>query len=451
MRQELPEILTPLDLYFADLHPASESERIFYAALMATSRLGHLCLDLEHIPLEGEWKKKVIEGSKTASSPYIRQHGGLFYLEKNYTYETRILERLQQLSFSVTPIPLPENTGLTEEQEEAIKLALSNTITLIEGGPGTGKTFLTSQLVRAFGPNVILMAPTGKAALRLKQFNPEAICGTLHAILGIKSPRHLARGSSFVKADLIIVDESSMIDAKLFAFFLSSIEIGQRVVFLGDGNQLPPVDSGSLFGDLVDLLPTAHLKKCLRSDRVEIVQKAQDVLAGKTITADYPLSEEIILKHTCILSPIREGPFGVNVLNKKILHRKMSKGEAQQIPIMITKTDYEAELYNGEMGILHKTYAEFNGRKIPVGNLPPYELGYVLTVHKSQGNEFDDVLVVLPPGSEAFGREVLYTAITRARHSVKICSDAETLEKTISRSSRRRSGLKSRFYSRDGT
>lgn len=456
-------ILTELDLFFADLHAKTANERAFLAALMALSRDGHLCLDLDNLTLPDVLLKPVIEGSKTAASPYIRRLGNLFYLERNFEDETRILNQLKQLSFKVKPLDYAMPAGLTQEQQTALNLALSNTLSVIEGGPGTGKTFLTSHLVKAMGPSaqVILAAPTGKAAARLKEFNPQATCGTLHSILGIKSARQLARGNSYVRADLIIIDESSMIDAKLLAFFLGSLQSGQRVVFLGDGNQLPPVESGSLFGDLVDLLPTAHLRQCLRSDRKEVLQLAQDILAGKPIVPHEKLSKEFILQKAlenysqgnqfCILSPIREGPFGVNSLNQEIFqlfYRKMDQLLA--VPILITRTDYEAGLYNGEVGILWRSrekllHAEFGGRKIPASALPPYELGYVLSVHKSQGSEFDHVLVLVPPGSETFGREVLYTAVTRAKHSVILCGDAEIIEKTVSRSSHRRSGLKARW------
>lgn len=474
------ELFTPLDLFFADLHkPRTESERIFFGALMLCSREGHLCMDLEQLTLpDPALEKDVLEGAKTASSPYIRRQGSLFYLEKNFAYETRILDHLHQLSFSVKPLDYPRPEGLTEEQQQALSLALSNTLSVIEGGPGTGKTFLTAHLVKAMGASarIILAAPTGKAAARLKQFNPQAQCGTLHSILGIKSDRQLARGSSYVQADLIVIDESSMIDAKLLAFFLGSLQVGQRVVFLGDGHQLPPVESGSLFGDLVDLLPTAHLRKCLRSDRLEVLKLAEQILAGQEVHPHQPLSTDFILQQAlenfphaateenvfevhrfCILSPVREGPFGVNILNQQIfqlLSKRMKPQERLAVPILITRTDYEAGLYNGEVGILWRTqekplFAQFNRRKIPVSGLPPYELAYALSVHKSQGSEFDHVVVALPPGSETFGREVLYTAVTRAKHSVILCGDEETIQKTVSRSSHRRSGLKMRWNQKE--
>src|ERR1700733_5843756 len=198
-------ILTELDLFFADLHAKTANERAFLATLMALSRDGHLCLDLDNLALPDVLLKPVLEGSKTASSPYVQRLGNLFYLKRNFDDETRILNQLKQLSFKVKPLDYAPPAGLTEEQLTALNLALSNTLSVIEGGPGTGKTFLTSHLVRAMGSaaQVILAAPTGKAAARLKEFNPQATCGTLHSILGIKSARQLARGNSYVRADLI--------------------------------------------------------------------------------------------------------------------------------------------------------------------------------------------------------------------------------------------------------
>jgi len=106
MLEELLEqnILTQLDLFFADLHAKTSAERAFLAALMALSREGHLCLDLDHLLLPDVLLAAVKEGAKTASSPYVRRLGNLFYLEKNFTYETSILHQLKQLSFKVKPL-----------------------------------------------------------------------------------------------------------------------------------------------------------------------------------------------------------------------------------------------------------------------------------------------------------------------------------------------------------
>jgi exodeoxyribonuclease V alpha subunit len=427
--------MNPLDLYFANLHKdATEEERALLAAIMASAREGHLCFDLDH------WS-----GIQAVTSPYLHQEGRLIYLRRNFACENEIATLLKKLIGPMQP-PAYSTEGLTEEQAQAVHLALSNTISIIEGGPGTGKTHLTSAIVKAVGKDVVLAAPTGKAAARLKKYNPEFHCSTLHALLGL--PKH--EKTSYIRANLIVVDESSMVDARLLAHFLRSLRAGQRVVFLGDGHQLPPIESGSLFTDLIDWVPTAHLSKCLRSDRKDILQLAQDILAGKIVEPHEPLSEDKILaaKETMILTPLREGPWGVEALNQLIFSEiKKPDGEIWSIPILITKTDYEAQLYNGELGTLWRTnvkplYAEFDGRKIPASRLPPYELAFVLSVHKSQGSEFDHVMVLVPPGSENFGREVLYTAVTRARHSVTLCGDMETIEKTVTRSSQRTSGVR---------
>lgn len=449
----------PLDLYFADLHsPSSENQRLFLSAVMAAARAGHLCLDLDGSFLDPTLKTQVEQG--VVSSPYIHQEGRLFYLKRNYAAETQILHTLQTLSSPVKPLDIAPPPDLNMEQQQAFILALSHPLSIIAGGPGTGKTYLTSHIVRAFGSaQIVLAAPTGKAAARLKYFNPEARCGTLHALLGIRSKATFAREKSSLSADLIIVDESSMIDAQLLAFFLSSLQIGQRVVFLGDPHQLPPIESGSLFAELIDLLPTARLHHSLRSDRAEILQMAENILAGRSIQPHHPLSREFLIQQAlagfCILTPLREGPFGVNSLNKQIFQQFLSKAQNLfTVPILITRTDYTKELYNGEMGVLWRSkekplYAEFPSpqgtRQISAPALPPYELGYVLSVHKSQGSEFDNVVIALPPGSEEFGREMLYTALTRAKHSAILCADPQTIEATLHRSNRRCSGLRKRW------
>jgi exodeoxyribonuclease V alpha subunit len=460
--------MNPLDLFFANLHaPTSESHRLFFAAVMQAARAGHLCLDLDSPFLDSALKIEVEKG--ISPSPYIHQEGRLFYLANNYVAETQILHALQRLILPVKPLDISPPSDLNVEQQAAFCLALSHPLTIIAGGPGTGKTYLTSHIVRAFhttSAHIVLAAPTGKATARLKQFNPEAPCSTLHALLGIRSGATFAKGKSYIGADVIIVDESSMIDAQLFAFFLSSLRTGQRVIFLGDRHQLPPIESGSLFADLIDLLPTAHLRHSLRSDRAEILQLAEKIITGKPITPHRPLTRQFLLEQAfmhyqkpnasfCILSPLREGPFGVNALNKEIFEMFFSQLKPQEllaVPILITKTDYTKELYNGEMGMLFRSkerplYAQFGARQIPASALPPYELAYVLSVHKSQGSEFDDVVIALPPGSEEFGREMVYTALTRAKHSALLCSDSETLAKTLHRSNQRVCGLRKRWES----
>ncbi|MBP7073881.1 MAG: AAA family ATPase [Rhabdochlamydiaceae bacterium] len=433
--------LEPIDLYFADLHaPDTQEKRAFLAAVMQAARQGHLCLDLQILQGPSSWTAAVKSGITT--SPYLVVHDDLVYLQKNYRYETDVIEELKKLLGSSLLTKMKAN--LTDDQQAAFDLVRSERLSIIEGGPGTGKTYLVTELVKSFGneARIILTAPTGKAAARLKEKNPKAHCGTLHSILGIKSDRNLEEHRSFIQADLIVVDEASMIDVKIMRALLKSMRSGQRIVFLGDGNQLPPVESGSLFNDLIDLVPTAHLNKSLRSDRKEVLDLASSILNGTAPIPQGPLSIDLIKKYgsATILTPLRDGPWGVKSLNQLL------QGSRKETPIIITRNDTETGLSNGDTGILiSPTEAFIDGKKFPLSALPPYELAYALSIHKSQGSEFDHVVVLVPPGTEVFGREVLYTAVTRAKESVILLGETDVIAKTVKNSSCRRSGIKKRW------
>ncbi len=157
-----------------------------------------------------------------------------------------------------------------------------------------------------------------------------------------------------------------------------------------------------------------------------------------------------------ILTPLRKGPYGVETLNRTLVRHYLSKTDQWFVaPIMLVNNDYRLELWNGEVGILVRRKSEhiqegdfaiFPKRgKVPALLLPKYEYAYCLSVHKSQGSEFDHVLLLMPEGSEVFGRELLYTAATRARKKLEVWGSDEVLEKTINTQSHRLSGISHRF------
>ena len=191
--------LEPIDLYYADMHhPNDENGKALLTAVMQSARQGHLCLDLENIEGPAEWIVAVKMGA-TQSFPQLVYDEKRVYLEKNYLFETEILQELKRL---IGPSHLSKiDANLTDEQQAAFDLVRSENISIIEGGPGTGKTYLTTELVKSFGPSaqIILAAPTGKATYRLKKNNPHAICKTVHSLLGMKE-------KTFIQADLIVVD-----------------------------------------------------------------------------------------------------------------------------------------------------------------------------------------------------------------------------------------------------
>lgn len=321
-------------------------------------------------------------------------------------------------------------TGLEPEQQEAIRFAAEHAVTLICGGPGTGKSYTAARLVAALGGpgEVAVAAPTGKAAANLGRALGRP-AQTLHALL--QKPR--------LPHDLVVVDEGSMIDAGMMARLLQAVKTGARLVLLGDDDQLPPVEAGNLFADLVALSPVCRLTRCLRTDLTEIVDKAEAVKQGKIIeTLPLPSIAELAQLEGTILTPLRRGPYGADALNRQLHARR--KGP---VPIVVKKNDLKRGLSNGDVGILEGGVARFTeDLSVPAALLPPYDYAYVLSVHKSQGSEYDRVHVLLPQGSERFGREMLYTAITRARHDVKVYGDPDIAQAVVSKRVLRLSGLR---------
>jgi exodeoxyribonuclease V alpha subunit len=547
-------ILSSVDLYFAksvlkQWKGGTESQALFLAVLFAHSRQGHLALNLAALNEELEalgmtnpdlFAELIRTGAATlppaaiAQSPsghppvFVCRENTHYYLQKNWVYETQILYHLRRLHASKPRIDLSystDNSRLNAEQKKAVEDGLSHSLSFLTGGPGTGKTFTAVELIKTCLSSlpenqradfhILLAAPTGKAIAHLEGNLRKGLdgavslrAGTLHALLGIR-----ASGTDEeippLLADLILVDECSMIDAKIFARLLSAVADGSRLILIGDKDQLPPVDAGSIFADLIDLdtFPTTHLATSLRSDRQEILAVAQAIREGKSeealawlkhhpgmhwepldtpplkpdayckklweshyekIPADFackPSAEELLAKigRFSLLSCMRQGPLGVDAINRYFLHqslRKIQVGHYWAAPILITRNDADLQLYNGDLGfVVRKVDADFSlgqfaledyalfpdraggCREIAALALNGFEYSYCLSVHKSQGSEYDEIVILAPDGSESFGREVLYTAVTRAKLKMGIAASESLLQSAIRISSRKRSGL----------
>ncbi len=427
---------SPVDFYFAKKMAPHASEPVsqFLADLLKAAREGHLCLPLD----------KNLDLPKHLFTEALVEENGRVYLRRNWECEKKFIKYFERLNNQPPAIDIPDfeiSEPLEPEQKQAIFNAVKFSLSLICGGPGTGKTYTAATLIKKFLPylDVVVAAPTGKAAANLRGAL-EGVCEvmTLHALLRKKR----------VRADLVVVDEASMIDAELMAALFSAIKEGARLVLIGDKNQLPPVESGNFFADLAEgNACMIELGRCLRAELKEIVDMAQAVKSGLSIPSlPIPRIEELIEgvfeRQACVLTPLRHGPFGVNRLNER-LHKEDRIRGGKRFPIMITVNDSSCDLYNGDVGVLvpEEECAYFRERKVPIYRLPHYEFAYVLSVHKSQGSEYDEVIVLLPEGSEVFGREMLYTAITRAKKRVVIYAAEGIVSQIVAKKERRLSGF----------
>lgn len=468
----------------------------------------------ENIPSEFV---SVVESDSTSypDQPICRLNQYL-YLQKNWVFETHFLKHLRLLLTGSPEYRVDENTiegklsdsSLNQRQKEAVLLAFRHQLSIICGGPGTGKTHTAGTFVSIFtevftNPNlrIALTAPTGKAASKLRAslgniHDAKVEAHTLHALLNLspESP-YLYPPKRFLPYDLIIVDECSMIDVKLMASLLPAIKQGARIILLGDPNQLPSVEAGSLFSDMIRSLDSssiALLDECLRVELQELVAFGKEINQG-SITS-YPdcvlrlhsssespwkeeeeLVQEIVshfpqaftvseteraFQNFRVLSPLRNGLLGVDQLNDKLLHlvyQKVNEGSEYAVPVMITRNHQKRELFNGETGLLVRKkgkspydieegdYALFGDRRIPALLLPQFEYAFCMSVHKSQGSEFKHVFLVLPKGSEWFGREMLYTAVTRAKKKLTIWGDQLVIDQTLINHCHRSSGVAERL------
>lgn len=491
----------------------------------------------------------LIEGIGSPSSAPVCRNDNSYYFQRFWIKETQLIHNFTNILES-TPCPeidpecvnsevdiLLREKKLLVEQAQAILKMSQQSLTIICGGPGTGKTYTAAHLIKVLWNalsgeqrqrfEIALAAPTGKAAANLQKSLSCVIselegikpikAKTLHRLLGIRSSKkNAAEKQAIINADLVLVDECSMIDVDLMASLFSAIKPGARLIMLGDPNQLPSVEAGGVFSDFVRYLRSAaepsvrpaELVHCLRSELKEIVEFAQIIHSGdheravaffsngiehKEIDQNSRSSKQIqknLLHHAVsyfpqfdlssqkpseiieafnrfrILSPLRRGPYGVEALNelfKGYFEKSLRKNPYFMAPIILTKNNPGLELFNGETGVLisknveghsfeqhhfqEGDYVIFPGdvpaavKQIPAVLLSSFEYAYCISVHKSQGSEFDHVLLMLPERADVFGREVLYTAVTRAKKKLELWCSESVFKKTIDHQARRLSGI----------
>jgi len=405
--------------------------------LIVAAREGHLCI----IGGEEDCEVEVLKGEEEWFKKKVGRWGNRYYLQKNWILENRVVKEFKRLlQTEVDAIDIGNLKGVNVKQHMAVKKGLCEGVLCLTGGPGTGKSYTIGKIIERFQGSVCVCAPTGKAAALLQERLNMKV-GTLHRILGVKEGKDLFYGEETLHYDMVIVDECSMIDVGMWSRLLRGVETGTRLILVGDQDQLPPVEAGRVFEELCAYMQTrgrgyVYLDECMRSDRYKILEMAERVKMGELIEYEGLRGgiEKLWKEGYQLLSCLRKGRYGVEEMNR------LCEGGNEQ-PIIITRSNYRMGISNGELGMVQGEKVMIGGRCFRRALIPEYEKSYCLSVHKSQGSEFDKVAFFVPKGSEVFGRAILYTGITRAREEIIVFSEEGVIEACMTSPSDKMSGI----------
>ncbi len=433
------------------------------------------------------------------------------YLYRAETGTARMLRALRDHPDSLGKVHVEKIIGdweaeagieLAEAQKDAIRSSLKYGVFALTGGPGTGKTTIIKgilSVLKRAGCTVLLAAPTGRAARRLEMAAGDK-AQTVHRLLEYTVTGEFGKNADdLLEAQAVIVDEASMLDIYLFYHLLEALPLGCRLILAGDVDQLPSVGPGSVLKDIIrcgkmpvvrlhevfrqaevsPIVRNAHrinrglLPECTADSDFSMTEFADEELAAEYITGLYAAaSERDGWESLQILSPMHKGPCGVQNLNRLLQDRvnppSARKEEIRQPggmslrlgdKVMQIRNNYEKDVYNGDIGQI----ADISGKTVKVwyperpdgesvtygeGETDELQLAYAMSVHKSQGSEYSRVVLALVPGHYIMlQRNLLYTAVTRAREKVELVGTKTAVQTAVAndRTRRRYSLLKERL------
>ncbi|MBW2412053.1 MAG: exodeoxyribonuclease V subunit alpha [Deltaproteobacteria bacterium] len=614
-------MISPIDFHFGQFimqFSKKYDPDIFLAAALASraTQHGDICLDLSKCaesavfengrhhktfvaPELTGWLKKLKAfpaiGNPGQKRPLILDDHHRLYLFRYWEYETKLAGMIRQRVYDQSIDPhgprlkkclkkhFPaEKDHAVDWQKIAAITAVLNKISIITGGPGTGKTFtitkilvLLMEMADGGGLKTCLAAPTGKAAARLQESIRQSIqlmkCSerikseiatevkTIHRLLNPRagSPYFHYNGENPLAADIVIIDEASMVDLALMSKLVQAVPMSARLVLIGDKDQLASVEAGSVLGDICDRNILHGFSKeykakvlALTDEDLDVNQKPSSQKAGLqdcivVLSKSYrfsgdsdigPLSRFVnqgdsentlnLLRHSenrtiawydmdseeavfkaledkivegyrsylasqdpvsalkefsrfKILCALRIGPLGVASINRlaeEILQRhglmQPDPGGANSFepggsnswykgrPVLITRNDYNLGLFNGDIGVtwpdpagspqdllVFFPAANDQVKSYAIHRLPEHETVFAMTVHKSQGSEFDEIILLVPPKNySVLTRELIYTGLTRAKHKFSLWAKSSVLENAIKQKIERTSGLRESLW-----
>ncbi|HKJ35108.1 MAG TPA: AAA family ATPase [Solirubrobacterales bacterium] len=477
----------------------SSPERIQAAAVHALSEAenrGHTHLPLPELlnamrELLGSEAEPSI--GQISAHPELTVEGTLVYRAWTHEAERWLAAALGGMARSKPAwsrdVPRSELGDLNDHQRDAVINALTERVSVITGGPGTGKTHLTHQLALLADAHEIklrLLAPTGRAARRLTQATEGAPAETIHKALAWIPGDFPGRDESEpIEADLVIVDEASMLSLEICRYLIAAIGPETHLVLIGDADQLPPVGPGKPFLELIEsgITPTVRLEFVFRQAQTSMIvgaahsirageqprsvphaDEVQDFFVHRRSTAQ-ALADDVVriateripaeygldpLRQVQVLAPQYRGPLGIDSLHERI--RDILCGSAQRVldgrfrvgeRVLITRSIPELEISNGTMFVIDSADEESSELyletelgellTLPYAEARALRGGFCASVHKAQGFEIPAVVVCLHSSHapQLLSRNLLYTAVTRAQKLCLLACDPRAVQRAL--------------------